>query len=285
MEVNNNMREQIILIIAVLAYTLSIVGAAAADDPGTTDNSSTMITDNSSTTDPTNGGTQSVTTTGDAIDPTTGDLIDPTTGDLIDPTTGDLIDPTTGDLIDPTTGDLIDPTTGDLIDPTTGDLIDPTTGDLIDPTTGDLIDPTTGDLIDPTTGDLIDPTTGDLIDPTTGDSGSNSTVPIVTPIISNPIFGNGGSGILPIYVLANTEGYNGLSTSQQNTDPAGLTYTSIGIIDASNSGNNQTTDPTTQNNTSTIPMQNTGGPLIPLALSTLMMVGGLVTVKIRNYQI
>ena len=29
-------------------------------------------------------------------------------------------------------------------------------------------------------------------------------------------------------------------------------------------------------------MQNTGGPLIPLALSTLMMVGGAVAAKIRH---
>ena len=59
---------------------------------------------------------------------------------------------------------------------------------------------------------------------------------------------------------------------------------------ASNSdpkSDNVTADPTIQNNTSntsnTIPMQNTGGPLIPLALSTLMIVGGAVASKIRKY--
>ena len=50
---------------------------------------------------------------------------------------------------------------------------------------------------------------------------------------------------------------------------------------------NVTADPTIQNNTNntsnTVPMQNTGGPLIPLALSTLMIVGGVISAKIRKY--
>jgi hypothetical protein len=269
------LRKQVILIIAILAYTLSIVGSAAADNPGTIDNSSSIITDNSTNTEPGNITNDSSTCNG-----------------TTDPTNGG-----TGTVTTTT-----DPTTGDLIDPTTGDLIDPTTGDLIDPTTGDLIDPTTGDLIDPTTGDLIDPTTGDLINSTY----SNSTDPVITdPIISNPIFGNGSTGILPVYMLANAEGGNGLSNLQQDTNSTVITHNSEALLDTSNSSVNNQNDPiivsdqinntdpasdnvttnfSTQNNTNnTVPMQNTGGPLIPFALSTLMMMGGVVAAKIRKY--
>ncbi len=52
------------------------------------------------------------------------------------------------------------------------------------------------------------------------------------------------------------------------------TVTSGTILDTSNNANTSTND--------TVPMQKTGAPLIPLALATLIGVGGLVSAKIRK---
>ena len=293
------LRKQTFLMIVVLAYIFSIIGAAAADESVSNDSDSSDITDNFTAVDPDNTTDESTTSDNETAyetDPTTGALIDPTTGELIDPETGDIIDSTSADN---ETAYETDPTTGDLIDPTTGDLIDPETGYLIDPTTGDLIDPESGYyLIDPITGELIDPETRDVINST--DDSDNTTY----PISAYPILGDGdNSDIEPVYLLAKeTSTAKDISFSQSDVSgadnktniTAGEKSTVLAQINGNGSliTNNKTINPTannnehfiiskknsTNNNSSTVPPKSTGNPFLPF----LMIFGGAMTVKMRK---
>ena len=195
-------------------------------------------------------------------------------------------------------------------------MIDPTTGELIDPTAGDSGSNSTTDPIitDPI---IVNPIFGNGsggIEPiyVLAHQPENITKdPVITdPIIANPIFDNSDSGIVPLNVLANQQEGNNYksSISNQSVDGSGTTdafattildgsaaaVTDKILLDTSNSAsvqdavsNNETTN-NTQNNTnatnSTVPMKNTGVPLVPFALSALMIVSGALVAKSKKLE-